>query len=83
MADEAPKHNPMQDVYFFIAFLVIVVILWFAAGGPGKADLRGAFLQAPPPLSNGQAYGPGGTSTQQQPTFDNAGSVQQPGQVTY
>lgn len=76
---EAPP-NPMRDVYIFITIFVVIVILWFAAGGPGKADVRGALLQAPPPLGGGQAYGPGGQT--QEPQFDQ-GSVAPPPQVQY
>ncbi len=49
----------MRDVYFFITFLVIVVVLWYASGGPSKASLNGVFLNAPPAAGgNGQSYGP-------------------------
>ncbi|MES2203150.1 MAG: hypothetical protein V4474_02415 [Patescibacteria group bacterium] len=58
MADEAPPGNPLHNLYGFIAFLVLLVILWFAAGGPSRADLRGILLHAPEPLDNGNAYGP-------------------------
>ena len=58
MADEAPPGNPLHNLYGFIAFLVLLVILWFAAGGPSRADLRGILLHAPEPLDNGSAYGP-------------------------
>jgi hypothetical protein len=35
-----------------------LVLLWYFAGGPGKADLRGLFLAPPTPLGTGEAYGP-------------------------
>jgi hypothetical protein len=38
--------------------LVLLLVLWYANGGPQKADLRGVFLQPPTPLGNGAAYGP-------------------------
>lgn len=56
--DHAGGGNPLHNLYGFIAFLVLLAILWFAAGGPGRADLRGILLNPPAPLGNGQAYGP-------------------------
>ena len=57
----------MQDVFFLLGGLAILVALWFMAGGPGKADLRGLFLAPPAPLGTGDAYGPQiGSSTQEQ-----------------
>jgi hypothetical protein len=38
--------------------LAILVILWFANGGPERADLRGMFLAPPAPMGPGNAYGP-------------------------
>jgi len=43
---------------FVVVGLVILVVLWYANGGPQKADLRGVFLQPPAPLGGGNAYGP-------------------------
>lgn len=76
MADDKGDggHNPMRDVYFFITFLVIVVILWYASGGPKRADLRGAFIGGP--SWEGQSGVP------QDPTFQ-SGSVAPPPQVQY
>ena len=70
---ELPEHNPMRDVYFFISIVVIIVILWYASGGPGHADLSGIFLRAPQP------YGQGGSAQSQAPAaqFQN-GSVAAP-----
>ncbi len=59
MADEPhAKGNPTEDAMWFLAILAGLVILWYFAGGPGQADLRGLFLAPPEPLGNGQAYGP-------------------------
>lgn len=67
MADKPEGGGPMNDLMMFIGFMIILVALWFFAGGPGKADLRGMFLAPPPPLNSGDAYGPQvGTSTDQQ-----------------
>lgn len=75
MADEkgGGGHNPLQDLYFFITFLVIVVILWYASGGPSRANLQSAFIGGP---SWDQ------TNQPQQPTFQ-SGSVAPPPQVQY
>ncbi|HEY6019977.1 MAG TPA: hypothetical protein VIY48_08750 [Candidatus Paceibacterota bacterium] len=72
--DKAPAHNPLRDLYFFIAFLVVVVILWYASGGPKRADLRGAFIGGPSWNDTSGA--------QQDPTFQ-GGSVAPPPQVQY
>ena len=48
----------MSDLMFVVVGLVILIVLWYANGGPQKADLRGIFLHPPVPLGNGQAYGP-------------------------
>lgn len=63
---EAPKPpSAAEDAFYVIGLLIILVILWFFAGGPGKADLRGLFLAPPPPLDSGNAYGPQiGTTSQ-------------------
>ena len=60
MADEeAPKGGgPMSDLMFVVVGLVFLLVLWYANGGPQKADLRGIFLQPPPPVGAGNAYGP-------------------------
>lgn len=57
MADEK-KHDPINDAYFIFGVLAILIVVWFAAGGPEKADLRGLFLAPPPPLGSGEGYGP-------------------------
>lgn len=65
MAEE-PGPSATEDALFFFGILVVLVVLWFLAGGPGKADLRGLFLAPPAPLGTGDAYGPQvGTSTQE------------------
>ncbi len=74
MADEPKKGStPTEDALFFFGALVILVLLWYFAGGPGKTDLRGIFLSPPSPLGTGEAYGPqfgeDATSTPT-PTFD-------------
>ncbi len=58
MADDKEKHDVMNDVYMFLGFMAILVAVWYFAGGPGKADLKGLFLAPPAPLGNGEAYGP-------------------------
>jgi len=65
MADEPTKGNPTEDALWFFGILAILVALWYFAGGPGKADLRGLFLAPPAPLGTGDAYGPqfGATTT--------------------
>jgi len=65
MADEPTKGNPAEDALLFFGALIVLVILWYFAGGPGKADLRGLFLAPPAPLGTGDAYGPqfGATTT--------------------
>lgn len=67
----------MDDVWFVVGGLAILIVLWYYMGGPGKTDLRGIFLSPPAPLGNGEAYGPqfGDTSTTTQtPTFDGPSS---------
>ncbi len=67
MADE-PKPDVMADALWFVGILAVLVALWYFAGGPGKADLRGLFLAPPAPLGSGDAYGPQfGTSTMEDP----------------
>ena len=64
----------MSDLMFVVVGLVILIILWYANGGPQKADLRGIFLNPPAPIGNGQSYGPQyGTSTvdTSQPDYSN------------
>ena len=65
MVDEPTKGNPAEDAFFFFGALAILIALWYFAGGPGKADLRGIFLAPLQPLGSGDAYGPqfGATTT--------------------
>jgi len=59
MADDDKKSgDPMNELYLFLGFMAILVALWYFAGGPGKADLKGLFLSPPAPLGTGEAYGP-------------------------
>lgn len=58
MADKEEKHDAMNDVYLFLGFMAMLVALWYFAGGPGKADLKGLFLSPPAPLGTGESYGP-------------------------
>lgn len=72
--DEKPKGGgPMSDLMFVVVGLVLLIVLWYANGGPQKADLRGIFLQPPAPLGGGNAYGPDTSSstTPQQPDYSN------------
>lgn len=75
MADDAPKHDAMNDVYMFLGFMAILVALWYFAGGPGKADLKGLFLAPPAPLGNGEAYGPTLGSTTEETAATSAAST--------
>jgi len=71
MADEPKAHHPLNDLVFVVMGLVFLLILWYANGGPQRADLRGLFLKPPPPVGPGGAYGPTfgnpGTSTPEVP----------------
>ena len=58
MAEEEKKESPVQSALFVLGFLGLLVVLWFANGGPSRADLRGLFLAPPPPVGTGEAYGP-------------------------
>ena len=58
MADKEEKGDPMNELYLFLGFMAVLVALWYFAGGPGKADLKGLFLSPPAPLGTGEAYGP-------------------------
>ena len=58
MADEPKGESPYETLFFFVGGLTVLIILWFARGGPQHADLRGIFLNPPAPLGNGGAYGP-------------------------
>ena len=82
MAEEKDTQNPMTMVYFVGAIVVILVFLWYMSDGPSRADLRGIFLSPPEPLGTGEAHGPGGTTTPQEPQFQ-TGTVEPPGQVRY
>ena len=58
MADEPSGPSPVEDLLFIVGVLVVLVAIWFATGGPKRADLRGIFLHPPAPLDTGDAYGP-------------------------
>lgn len=58
MADEPKGPSVTEEAFMFFGALIILVILWYFAGGPGKTDLRGLFLSPPQPLGSGDAYGP-------------------------
>lgn len=67
----------MGDALWFLGLLVVLVVLWYFAGGPGKADLRGIFLAPPAPLGTGEAYGPDfGTTTLEAPAPIEADSAE-------
>ena len=72
MAEEKEGPTAVHDALFFVGLLLVLVVLWYFAGGPGKADLRGLFLAPPPPVGTGDAYGPqigtGATSSSQAPS---------------
>jgi hypothetical protein len=65
MADE-PQVSTTDDALWFFGVLAILIGVWYFAGGPGRADLKGLFLAPPQPLGSGEAYGPtfGGTETE-------------------
>ncbi len=50
MAEEHKGGGPVEDLFFIVGVIVVLVILWFATGGPKRADLRGIFLHPPAPL---------------------------------
>lgn len=75
MADKEEGHDPMQEVWFIVGLLVVLLVLWYAQGGPSRADLRGIFLQPLPPLGSGQSYGPDPFSSSSQ---NAAGAQNQP-----
>ena len=54
--------HPIENVWFLVGALVLLVALWYVNGGPGRADIRGIFLKPPPPLDTGASYGPGGNN---------------------
>jgi len=58
MADEGGGGSPMDMLIFVFGGLALLIVLWYATGGPEKADLRGIFLQPPAPINHGDAYGP-------------------------
>lgn len=62
MAEEEKKEGGGQTwgqaALSVLGFIAIIIILWFANGGPQRADLRGIFLAPPAPLGPGNAYGP-------------------------
>ncbi|MDO8548478.1 MAG: hypothetical protein Q7R71_02290 [bacterium] len=58
MADEPAGPGPVEDLLFIVGVIVVLIVLWFATGGPERADLRGIFLHPPAPLDTGGAYGP-------------------------
>jgi hypothetical protein len=72
--DKPPAHDPMNDAKFLLVGFVLLLVLWWANGGPNRADLRGIFLQPPPPVGSGNAYGPdfGGHGTTTVPQAQSA-----------
>ncbi len=61
MAEEEHKEKGQsagQAALSILGLIAILVILWFANGGPERADLRGLFLAPPAPVGPGNAYGP-------------------------
>jgi hypothetical protein len=59
----------MADAIFILGLIAVLIVMWFATGGPSRADLRGIFLHPPRPIDQGGAYGPtptiGSTTLQQ------------------
>lgn len=60
MADEEkkPGETAGQAALSILGIIAILIVLWFANGGPQKADLRGMFIAPPAPVGPGNAYGP-------------------------
>lgn len=60
MAEEKKEEGQTagQAALSILGIIAILVILWFANGGPERADLRGLFIAPPPPMGPGGAYGP-------------------------
>ncbi len=59
MADEAPKGSgPVGDLLFIVGLILVLVLIWFAEGGPAKSNLQGIFIHPPEPVGTGGAYGP-------------------------
>lgn len=60
MAEEEKKDSQSagQAALSILGMIAILIILWFANGGPERADLRGIFLAPPAPVGPGNAYGP-------------------------
>ena len=60
MAEEETKSTTTagQAALSVLGIIALLVILWFANGGPQKADLRGLFIAPPAPVGPGNAYGP-------------------------
>lgn len=58
MAEEAPKGNPVTMLFGVLAFMGILVFLWFASGAYKNADIKGLFIAPPPPVGPGGSYGP-------------------------
>ena len=46
-----------QAALSILGILAILVILWFANGGPERAEMRGMFLAPPAPIGPGTSYG--------------------------
>lgn len=63
MAENGDTDN-MPLLLWVLGLAAILIGLWFASGGPQRADLRGLFIAPPPPVGPGGSYGPQfGTST--------------------
>jgi hypothetical protein len=60
MAEEEKKEGGTAGsaALSILGIIAILIVLWFANGGPEKADLRGIFLAPPAPVGPGNAYGP-------------------------
>jgi hypothetical protein len=58
MADEKEAGSPFQLLWTVLAFMGILIFLWFASGAYKNADIKGLFLAPPPPVGPGGSYGP-------------------------
>jgi len=71
--EEKPKESPWTPLWFVGGVMAVLIFAWYYSGGPSRADLRGIFLNPPPPVGQGGAYGPefsGQASTSQPATYD-------------
>jgi hypothetical protein len=47
-----------NDMMWFLGIVLIVWVIWFVTGGPGRYDKTKPFLKPPSPIDTGETYGP-------------------------